>query len=74
MPENITPLFLPPYSPELNPIERLWASIKSHFLSNTAHADDQALLDAGCHAWDVLTPERLKSVCAVPWFTPGNRV
>ncbi|MBM4021469.1 MAG: hypothetical protein FJ284_04355, partial [Planctomycetes bacterium] len=23
-PRRITPLFLPPYSPELNPVERLW--------------------------------------------------
>jgi transposase len=74
MPQNITPLFLPPYSPELNPVERLWAYLKSHFLSNRAHTDYQALLDAGCHAWDALTPELLQSVCAVPWFTPGIQV
>jgi transposase len=24
VPANITPVFLPSYSPELNPIERLW--------------------------------------------------
>lgn len=71
MPANITPLFLPPYAPELNPIERLWAYIKSHFLSNRAHADYQALLDAGCRAWDALTPELLRTVCAVSWLTPG---
>ncbi|MGL4757923.1 MAG: transposase, partial [Patescibacteria group bacterium] len=27
---NITLIFLPPYSPELNPIERLWGSVKKH--------------------------------------------
>jgi transposase len=30
MPENIVCLFLPPYSPELNPIERLWQDVKAH--------------------------------------------
>jgi transposase len=30
MPENIVCLFLPPYSPELNPIERLWQAVKAH--------------------------------------------
>lgn len=28
MPENILPVFLPPYSPELNPVERLWRDLK----------------------------------------------
>lgn len=28
IPENVALLFLPPYSPELNPIERLWEYIK----------------------------------------------
>ena len=28
---QITPLFLPPYSPELNPIEEAWSKIKSIF-------------------------------------------
>jgi transposase len=26
--DNVVLLFLPPYSPELNPIERLWQDIK----------------------------------------------
>lgn len=30
IPENIKLLFIPPYSPELNPIERLWQYIKNH--------------------------------------------
>ncbi len=28
IPENVVLLFLPPYSPELNPIERLWQDVK----------------------------------------------
>ena len=27
-PSNVVPLFLPPDSPELNPIERLWRDLK----------------------------------------------
>jgi hypothetical protein len=27
-PSNVVPIFLPPYSPELNPIERLWRDLK----------------------------------------------
>ncbi len=29
IPDNVVLLFLPPYSPELNPIERLWQDIKA---------------------------------------------
>lgn len=28
MPENVVLVFLPPYSPELNPVERLWLALK----------------------------------------------
>jgi transposase len=35
IPENVVLLFLPPYSPELNPIERLWQDIKAKLFSQT---------------------------------------
>ena len=31
IPENITLVFLPPYSPELNPAEKIWAKYKRAF-------------------------------------------
>jgi transposase len=31
---NITPMYLPPYSPDLNPIERLWARVKANFFAD----------------------------------------
>jgi transposase len=34
LPKNIKLLFLPPYSPELNPIEILWAELKEKYLHN----------------------------------------
>jgi hypothetical protein len=30
---HIVPVFLPPYSPDLNPIERLWQHLKSHYMA-----------------------------------------
>ena len=35
IPENIVLLFLPPYSPELNPIERLWQDMKAKLFTQT---------------------------------------
>ena len=34
LPDNLTPIFLPPYSPELNAIERLWLYLRERFLSH----------------------------------------
>ena len=31
VPENIVLVFLPPYSPELNPAEKIWAKYKREF-------------------------------------------
>ncbi|MBL0869724.1 MAG: transposase [Phycisphaerales bacterium] len=56
VPENITALILLPYSPELNPVERLWAYLRSHYLSNRVYEDYQHLLDAGAQAWDMTPP------------------
>ena len=35
IPKNIVLLFLPPYSPELNPIERLWQDVKAKLFAQT---------------------------------------
>lgn len=35
IPDNVVLMFLPPYSPELNPIERLWQDIKQKLFTQT---------------------------------------
>jgi len=39
VPENITLLYLPPYAPELNPVEYVWAHLKQHELPNVCAKD-----------------------------------
>ncbi len=39
LPDGITVLLLPPYSPELNPVENLWQLPSNHYLSNRNHLD-----------------------------------
>ena len=65
VPENITIITLPPYSPELNPIENLWHYFRSHYLSNRAYSDYDDLRLAAIEAWQkaALDPEIVKSVC-----------
>jgi len=74
LPECVTVLLLPPYSPELNPVENLWHHLRSHHLSNRAYADYDHLIDAGTDAWRQLTPETIKSVCCCPYLERAGQV
>jgi transposase len=68
VPEGITVLLLPPYSPELNPVENLWHYLRGHYLSNRTYDDYDALLAAGTDAYRRLTPEVIRSVCRCPYL------
>jgi len=70
VPDNITLVPLPPYSPELNPIERVWLHLKERYLSHRLLDDYDAIADATCRAWNRLTADtgRIKSLCSYPWI------
>jgi transposase len=68
VPANVTLLFLPAYSPELNPAERLWAWLRSHQLANRVFADYEELLRETDRAWLTLDADTIKSVCRCPWI------
>lgn len=44
---HITLLFLPPYSPDLNPIEKLWANLKRFWRNHSTLNLDQMILQSG---------------------------
>jgi transposase len=70
VPENITLVVLPPYSPELNPVERVWLYLRERFLSLRLLHSTEAIIDACCDAWMrlIAEPHRLRSLCAYPWI------
>ena len=70
VPDNITLVPLPPYSPELNPVERVWLYLKERFLSHRLLDDYDAIVDAACAAWKNLINEagRIKSLSSYPWI------
>lgn len=53
-------LFLPPYSPDLNPIEQAYSKLKALLRKIGARTFDQ-LLDALGHACDLFTPEECRN-------------
>jgi len=69
VPDNITMLPLPPYSPELNPVENIWAFLRSNKLSNRVFTTYGAIVDACCDAWNwlIAQPERITSIGTRQW-------
>lgn len=62
---HIEPIYLPPYSPDFNPIERFWQHLKSHHLAGFITKDGIALEEKIFQAIRSLlqTPETIRSVC-----------
>jgi hypothetical protein len=71
-----TPLFLPPYSPELNAIERVWLYLRERFLSHRPWPTYDDILEACCAAWNALLAEtdRVRSLCSFEWATVSSWV
>jgi putative transposase len=67
--DSMTLLFLPPYSPELMPMERVWQWMRQHDLSNRVFEDEAAIDQACKESWSKLTSERLQTITATQWLT-----
>ncbi len=71
VPENLTLVHLPSYSPELNPVECVWLYLRERWLSHRVLAGGYAaVLEAACWAWNALLaePGRLRSLTSFPWL------
>jgi hypothetical protein len=70
VPANVTLVPLPAYSPELNPVERVWLCLRERFLSHRVLDGYEAVLDAACRAWNALAaePGRLASLTGYPYL------
>jgi len=64
IPENISILYLPPYSPELNPVERLWQYIKNNTIKNKIYDRLKELENEICDFLKNLHHDVTKSVCS----------
>lgn len=73
VPDNITLLPLPPYAPELNPVENIWLFLRQNFLSHRIWNSYEEIVDACCAAWNALMamPERIVSIASRDWAKVG---
>ena len=52
VPDNITLLSLPPYAPELNPIENVWAYLRANRLAISVFETYEEIVARCCDAWN----------------------
>ena len=63
IPDNIELVFLPPYSPELNPAERIWRVTKDEIAMNTYKDLDELSEHLTTYINQKLTNDKVKSIC-----------
>ena len=76
IPENLSLIKLPPYSPELNPVERVWHYLRSHWLSLRVFGGLAEIFDACVDAWNRFANDSalIASLCHVDWAMPPQPV
>jgi hypothetical protein len=69
VPKNIVLLPLPPYAPELNPMENVWEFMRGNDLSHRVWDGYEAIIDACCDGWNKLMrmPDRIASLTRRNW-------
>jgi transposase len=70
LPENMRLVFLPPYAPELNPVEHIWDEVREKSFGNMAFNTLDALeghLEAALRTLEQDNP-RVQSIVAWPWI------
>lgn len=68
IPKNMAILFLPPYSPELNPAEKVWQHIKRKF-TNQYFKDLNQISDFFKTTLSVISKENVKSICSYSYLS-----
>lgn len=68
VPENIALLNIPPYTPEMNPIEQIWKQLRSMGFKNEVFKTLEHVVDRLCDTIRQLTPEMVKSITCRKWI------
>ena len=71
IPPNITLLKLPPYAPELNPMENVWQYLRANKLAITVFDNYDDILEKCTQAWNFFEndPDRITSITQREWIT-----
>ncbi|MCB9026015.1 MAG: IS630 family transposase [Bdellovibrionaceae bacterium] len=69
IPENISLMPLPPYSPELNPMEQVWQQLRKIKLSNTNFDSYNHIVESCCEDWNTFYDQdgNIRNLCTRSW-------
>jgi len=70
VPSNVSLIQLPPYSPELNPVENLWHYLRAHHWSNRPYQDYDELQEEAAKSMSNVCRDAytIKTVCNAPYI------
>ena len=68
IPKNIRLVFIPPYTPEMNPIEQIWKEIRMRGFRNEVFKSLDKVIDRLCDTIVSLTFYVIKSITARKWI------
>ena len=75
VPKNLTLIFLPSRSPELNPVENIWQFLRGNWHSSRVFDSYEDVLDAACDAWRRLLaqPKTITAIDMRDWAHIGQK-
>ena len=69
VPENVRLFFIPPYTPEMNPIEQIWKEIRKLGFCNEVFASLDKVVDRLCDTISSLTASTIHSITDRSWIS-----
>ena len=71
---NLSIIKIPPYSPELNPMEQVWSWLRQHHLANRCFKGYEDIVETCSRAWNDFISEssRVISMCTRQWAQVGK--
>ncbi len=68
IPENIELFYIPPYTPEMNPIEQIWKELRITGFRNEVFATLEKVVDRLCDTICTLTSDTIKNITRCSWI------
>lgn len=65
---DIVLFHIPPYTPEMNPIEQIWKEIRKRGFRNEVFASLEKVVDRLCDTICLLTPNTIFSITGRDWI------
>ncbi len=68
VPDNIRIAFIPPYTPDMNPIEQIWKEIRIRGFKNEVFQTLNKVVERLCSTINHLSPSTITSITARQWI------